>query len=84
MLGSIKIKVVNICQNRVSRESEEDGSAKKKKKSKEKKKKDKSGKKNRSVFAAVTLLLSINKMMSVELNHLSRTDKGKCLSWLLV
>ena len=84
MLGSIKTKVVNICQNCVSRESEEDGSAKKKKKSKEKKKKDKSGKKNRSVLAAVALPFLTKKMMSVELNHLSRTDKGKCLSWLLV
>ena len=69
MLGSIKTKVINICQNRVSRESEEDGSAKKKKKNKEKKKKDKSGKKNRSVFAAVALLFLSNKMMSVVLNY---------------
>ena len=69
MLGSINTKVINICQNCVSRESEEDGSAKKKKKSKEKKKKDKSGKKNRSVFAAVTLLFLSNKMMSVVLNY---------------
>ena len=67
MRESINSKVVNFCQNRVSRESEEDGSAKKKKKSKEKKKKDKSGKKNRSVFAAEALLVEQNDVLGVEL-----------------